>query len=196
MCGRHSKLIDSDPDTYTVDILGRMKAVHEQRNGSIELSRSDAPKVEALLRDYRTVYINAGGHVMLNSPGAVQATNVTIKNAKSSLKSVPAQGSLGSDVVRRNYVKHLIDRYNDFASKQTGRKEFSHGAIYRLVKNKYKADWERMPLACFDDLVMFLHDRIDRTQLGRINRGKGFKNYSTLDEYRIRYAGDADRVGA
>ena len=173
-----------------------MKAVHEQRNGSIELSRSDALKVEALLRDYRTVYINAGGHVMLNSPGGVQAINVTIKNTKSSMKSVPARGSLGSDVVRRNYAKHLIDRYNEFASKQTGRKDFSHAVIYRLIKNKYKADWERMPLSCFDDLVMFLHNRIDRTQLGRINRGKGIENYSTLDEYMRRYAGDMDGVGA
>jgi hypothetical protein len=195
MCARHSKLIDSDPNSYTVDILGKMKAAHEQKNGSIELSKSDALKVEALLRDYRTVYINAGGHVMLNSPGAVQATNVTIKNTKSSMKFVPAEGSLGSDVVHRNYAKHLIDRYNEFASKQAGRKEFSHAVIYRLIKNKYKADWERMPLACFDDLVMYLHDRIDRTQLGRINRAKGIKNYSTLDEYRRRYAGDADGVG-
>ena len=40
-----------------------------------------------------------------------------------------------------------------------------------------------MPLACFDDLVMFLHDRIDRTQLGRINRWQGHQEL--LDTRRI-----------
>lgn len=196
MCARHSKLVDADAKTYTVDILGEMKAVHEQRNGSIDLSKSDALKAEALLNDYRTVHITAGGHVMLNSPGAVQATSVTIKNTKGSVKTLPAPGSLGSDVVRRNYVKHLIDRYNDFARKQTGRKEFSHAAIYGWIKKRYKADWERIPLVCFDDLVERLHDRIDHTQLGSINRGKGIKNYSTFDEYRKTYAGDTDACGA
>lgn len=195
LCPRHHKQIDSDSRTYTVDRLGEMKAVHEQRNGSIELSKSDALKAEALLKDYRDLHINAGGHVMLNSPGAVQATNVIIKGNKGSVKLLPALGSLGSDVVRRNYAKHLVDRYNEFASKQTGRKEFSYGVIYRLIKKRYKADWERIPLARFDDLVKFLQDRIDKTQLGSINRGKGIKNYSTFDEYRRADAGDTDTTG-
>lgn len=196
MCARHTKLIDSDPDGYTVDVLNRMKATHERRNGSIELSKSDVLKAEALLQEYRAVYINAGGHVMLNSPGAVQATSVTIRSTKGSVRSVPAQGSLGSDVVRRNYAKHLIDRYNEFASEQTHRKEFSHAVIYRLIKNEYKADWERIPLVRFEDLVIFLHGRIDYTKLGRINRGKGIKNYSTFEEYRKTYASDAGTAKA
>jgi hypothetical protein len=87
-------------------------------------------------------------------------------------------------------VKHLIDRYNEFASKQTRRAKFSFGAIYPAIKKKFKADWERIPLARFIDLVEFLHYRIGRTQLGRINRGKGIKNYSTFDEYRRTYGGE------
>ncbi len=189
LCARHSKLIDSDPKTYTGEVLQRMKAIHEERNGSIELTQSDALKAEALVNAYRAVYITAGGHVMLNSPGAVQATNVTIKKTKRSVKVLPAQGSLGSDVVRRNYVRHLIDRYNDFASNQIGRDRFSYGFIYRFIKSRFKADWERIPLERFDDLIYLLQHRIDGTQLGRINRGKGIKNYSTFDEYRGTYAG-------
>ena len=196
MCARHSKLIDSEPKTYTVEVLGKMKAVHEQRYGSIELAQSDVLKAEALLTEYRAVHITAGGHVMLNSAGAVQATNVTIKHTKGSVKILPASGSLGSSVVCRNYAKHLIDQYNDFASQQAGRKGFSHAVIYRLIKNRFKADWERLPLVRFHDLVEYLHDRIDQTRLGRINRGKGIKNCSTFDEYRRRYAGDTEASGA
>jgi hypothetical protein len=193
LCARHSKLIDSAPQTYTVDALREMKEVHE-RNGSIELSRSDALKAEALLKDYRTLYITAGGHVMLNSPGAVQANTVTIKTAKKAVKTLPAQGSLGSDVVRGNYVKHLIDRYNEFAAKQTGRTVFSHAAIYSIIKKRFKADWERIPLTRLDDLIEFLQYRIDRTQLGSVNRGKGRKNYSTFEEYRRTYGGQSETL--
>ncbi len=189
LCTRHSKLIDSDPKTYTVNVLREMKRVHE-RTGLIELSKSDALKAEALLKNYREVYITAGGHVMLNSPGAVQATNVTFKGTKPSVKSLPAQGSLGAEVVRRNYVKHLIDRYNEFASKQTRRTKFRYPAIYAIIKKRFGADWERIPLARFDDLVELLHDRIDHTQLGSFNRGKRIKNYSTFDEYRRTSGGE------
>jgi hypothetical protein len=183
MCARHSKLIDSDPTSYPVDSLRQMKAAQE-KNGSIEISQSDALKAEALLKDYRAVYITAGGHVMLNSPGSIQAEKVTIQQTKGKAKFLPIEGSLGADLVRRNYVKHLIDRYNDFASKQTGRSVFSFAAIYSSIKKNFKADWERIPVTRFDELADFLQGRINRTQLGSINRSKGIKNYSTFEEYR------------
>jgi hypothetical protein len=189
MCARHSKLIDSEPKRFTVDLLQEMKARREQE-GSLELSPSDAMKAEALLTDYHALYITAGGNVMVNSPGSVLATNVTFKTTKSKVKFAPAEGTLGSDAVRRNYVKHLIDRYNNFASKQTRRTKFVFPAIYATIREEFKADWERIPLPRFEDLVDFLQKRVDRTQLGSINRGKGIKNYSTFEEYRRKYAGE------
>lgn len=189
MCARHSKLIDSDPKTYTVEVLHQMKEVQE-KNGTIELSQSDAQKAEALLKDYRAVYITAGGHVMLNSPGSVQAVNVTLRQSKGKPKFMPTEGSLGSDLVRRNYVKHLIDRYNDFASKQRGRTVFSFASIYATIKKQFKADWERIPLTRFDELVELLQHRIDRTQLGSINRGKGTRNYSSFEDFRRDHIGE------
>ena len=121
---------------------------------------------------------------MVNSPGSIQADNVTIKHTKGSPKFLPIEGSIGADLIRRNYVKHLIDRYNDFASKQTGRRRFSFVAIYSIIKKRFKADWERIPVTRFDELVDFVQARINRTQLGCINRGKGIKNFSTFDDYR------------
>lgn len=191
MCARHSKLIDSEPKTYTVDVLLQMKQAQEKK-GTIEISQLDAQKVEALLKDYRAVYITAGGHVMLNSPGSVQAVNVTIRQSKGKPKFAPAEGSLGSDVVRRNYVKHLIDRYNDFAAKQRGRTAFSFASVYALIKKQFKADWERIPLVRFAELVELLQDRIDRTQLGSINRAKGIRNYSSFDDFRRDHIGEGD----
>jgi hypothetical protein len=188
LCGRHSKIIDSRPKEFTVEKLHLMKEAHE-RNGSVEISKLDAVKAAALLEHYRSIHINAGGHVMLNSPGAVQATTVTFKSAKRSLRSLPAPGSLGAEVAPRNYVKHLIDRYKDFASKQRGRADYSHGFVYVLIKRQFKADWERIPFALFPDLVEFLQGRIDRTQLGKTNRSKGVKNYSSFEEYQREHGG-------
>ena len=187
LCARHGKLIDSDPNAHTVEVLTQMKAAQE-RSGSIELSRSDATKAQALLQDYRSLHITAGGHVMIRSPGSVQGTNVTVKTTKKTVKLMPAEGTLGSDALRRNYVKHLIDRYNEFASEQPGRAKFSFAAIYSHIKKRFGADWERIPLSRFDDLASLLHARIDRTRLGSVNRGKRIPNYSTLDEYRRKYA--------
>jgi hypothetical protein len=190
LCGRHSKIIDSNPKEFTVEILQRMKEAHE-KNGSVEVSKSDAVKAAALLAHYKGIQINAGGHVMLNSPGAVQATTVTIKSAKKSLRSLPAPGSLGAEVVPRNYVKHLIDRYKHFASRQRGRRDYSHGFIYELIKRQFKADWERIPISRFSELVNLLQERIDGTQIGRINRSKGIKNYSPFEVYEREYGGPA-----
>lgn len=187
MCGRHSKLIDSDPKTFTVTQLQAIKSAHEQP--CVDISRSDAEKAEALLKDYRSLFITAGGHVMLSSPGAVQATNITIKTTKSKIKLMPAAGTLGSDGVRRNYVKHLIDRYNHFASQQKGRKTpFSFTAIYSHLKKKLGADWERIPLTQFDAIVSLLQNRIDKTRQGSINRGNHYRNYSRFEEYQQKYA--------
>ena len=55
---------------------------------------------------------------------------------------------------------------------------------YGIIKKHFKADWERIPVTRFDELVNLLQVRIDRTQLGSINRGKGIKNFSTFDDYR------------
>lgn len=185
MCGRHSKLIDSEPNRFTVDWLREVKVTHESE-GSIKLIRSEARKAELLLKDYRALYISAGGHVMLGSPGAIQANNVVIMNRKKSVQILPPEGSLASELSKRNYIKHLIDRYNEFASQQRGRK-FSYAAIYGEITKRFGAKWDLVPIHLFEDLASFLQSRIDRTMRGRVNRGKGIRNYSTYGEFRQKY---------
>jgi hypothetical protein len=75
LCARHSKVVDSEPRTFSVELLQEIKEMHE-KNGAIELSAIEASKAERLLNDYREIYIHAGGHVMVNSPGGIQAAKV------------------------------------------------------------------------------------------------------------------------
>jgi len=187
LCARHSKLIDSDPAQYTIEVLSNMKERHEQRElGPVEMTSADALAAELLLKEYQGFHITAGGHVMVHSPGSVQASSVVIKNQNKRIAVLPPAESVASSLSHRNYVKHLIDRYQEFASKQPGRK-FRYPAIYDTVKRRYGAKWDFVSLRQFNELVLFLHQRIDRTMLGSVNRGKGIPNYSAFDEYRTKY---------
>lgn len=183
MCGRHSKVIDSEPRLYTVAKLQGFKVDHDQP-GENEISAADGIKVDRLLAEYRAIYINAS-QVVIES-----AAKVVFTKSKRPTIAAPA-GSIGSDLLRRNYAKHLIDRYNDFASKQPGREDFSFAAIYSMIEKRYGVKkWEMVPLSQFDDLCGRLQERIDKTRQGCINRGKGIKNYSTSDEYRTKYSSE------
>ena len=180
MCARHSKLIDSEPKRYTVELLLDMKNLHE-RNRQFELSAKEAQLAVRLLDDYRNIYINSASSVEVH-----RAENVVIKPTTKRVKIEAPVGSLASDLAKRNYVKHLIDRYHEFAEQQPGR-IFSYAAVYAEIKKRYGAKWDMISLAQFGSLVGFLQARIDRTMLGSINRGKGQSSYSSFAEYIEKY---------
>lgn len=185
LCAKHAKIIDSEPARYTVAELQRMKRLHEEP-GPIEVSQADAQKAELLFRHFDALSVSAGGHVMLNSPGGIQASQVVIKNPKKTVKVAPPAGSLACDLSRRNYVKHLIDRYQELAKQQPDR-VFRYPVIYKAVKRRFGVNWDSVPLRQFEALVEFLQQKIDRTMLGSINRGKATRNYSTFVEYCDKY---------
>src|SRR6266480_5080536 len=106
MCSRHSKIVDSDPLRFTVELIHEIKSVHE-RSRLLELSETDAKKAELLFQDYRAIYIQAG-EVTVNRPTAVHATNVTIRATKQSVNVLPPKGSIGSRVDECRYIQHLI----------------------------------------------------------------------------------------
>lgn len=159
--------------------------MHEEER-PVKLSKSEARKAELLLKDYRAIYISAGGNVMLDSPGGIQANSVVIVNRKKAVRILPPDGSLASDLSKRNYIKHLIDRYHEFASQQPGR-NFRYAAIYAVIAKQFGAKWDLVPLRRFEDLILFLQHKIDTTMLGRMNCSKSKPNYSTYEEFRQKY---------
>ena len=186
MCGRHAKIIDSDPRQFTGDLLQEIKAIHEGER-LCELSRADAEKAELLFKDYRAIYIKAARNVVVNRPSAVHAEHVTIKTAKQRVNVLPPEGSIGSRVDECRYVQHLIQRYQDFASRQPQRRAggFKFPAIYSAINKRYGVrNWKLIPLTKFDDVCSYLQARIDRTWLGRVSLGK---NYSTFADFCTKY---------
>jgi len=182
LCARHSKVIDSEPRRYTVARLQEMKSAHEKPTEN-ELSVADGRNVDRLLIAYRDLYIHAT-KVYIER---VEAQKAEFYNSGRPNVVAP-DDAIGSDLLRRNYTKYLIDRYNRFASSQPDRERFAFPAVYSLVESRYGVKkWELIPMRHFEELCSLLRAKIDKTWLASVNRSKRRKSYSTLEEYRVKY---------
>jgi hypothetical protein len=111
----------------------------------------------------------------------VVANEVKITTARA-VKLHPPEGVLGSDAARRSYIKRLVDRYNDFKRSEMG-EEMDFRVIYRAITREFKCKWDFVPLTRFDELAAYLQRRIDGTILGKVQKKKGGRNYSTFEEF-------------
>jgi len=112
------------------------------------------------------------------------ANTVNIKtNQKNKPKISYPEGSVGNILVKRNYIKYLVDRYNEYkrADKNIGKSKYS--IIYSGIKREFKTKWDFVPESRFDELVSYLQKRIDKTILGRTQKSRNHKNYESFEEY-------------
>ena len=99
-------------------------------------------------------------------------------------------GSIGADLVRRNYIRYLTERYFRYreADASFGPKavrRFSYAVLFKNIEAHFKAPTYFIPVSRFDDLVDFLHRKIESTILGKRNRARGHRNYQTFDEFQL-----------
>lgn len=184
LCRRHHKIIDTEPDIYSVEVLEDMKAIQATRFGRPEQA-SDSVYAKLLLNAKRLVEINNNsGNVVVDSPGAIVGRTVNVKTSRRTVHIHPAAGTVGADPDASRYVQHLISRYNEFASKEPTRaSRFSYGAISRNIEQRFGSQWKLLPMADFADLCAYLQGRIDKTRTARLNASKGRPSYSNFDEY-------------
>ncbi len=117
----------------------------------------------------------------------VIANNLEIKVQKKSIKFNPPKDTLASSANHRNYIKHLIDRYHEFKTADIGKKNMNYTIIYAAIKREFGTTWDMTSLSQFDRLAAFMHQRIDNTILGKNNRARNIKNYSTFEDYLQKY---------
>jgi len=110
------------------------------------------------------------------------SANTIIYKAKAKPKMEYADGSIGKNNEKRNYIKHLVDRYNEYKLAEVGKEKMKYSAIYSSIIKEFKASVYQIPEYQFEKLSEFLKVRIDKTMIGRINKGKRQKNYSSLEE--------------
>ena len=111
----------------------------------------------------------------------VVANEVKITTARS-IKLHPPDGVIGSDADRRSYIKRLIDRFNDFKRSEMG-DDMDFRMIYAAITREFKCKWEFVPVTRFDELAAYLQRRIDGTIVGKVQKKKGGRNYSTFEEF-------------
>jgi hypothetical protein len=101
--------------------------------------------------------------------------------------------SIGADLLRRNYIRYLTERYFRFreADASFGTKavrRFSYAVLFKNIENHFKAPTYFIPISRFDELVDFLQRKIEATILGKRNRAHGHRNYETFDEFQLTQA--------
>ena len=127
----------------------------------------------------------------LNNPviGNDNTVNITVKKqvTKKIVEKYP-EGSIGRDVLMYGYAKRMADRYADYKNYDLKKKGevFNYSSFYKKVMNDFRAGgYFHIPQTRFLELVEYLQKRIDGTVLGKINKSKGTKNYSTFEEYKL-----------
>lgn len=106
------------------------------------------------------------------------------KRAKSVKPEFP-EGALGRNLSKKNYVSYLIKRYGEWKQFELDRKneKFNWASFNKSIMNRYKASGiNYIDIRHFDDLVDYLQKRIDGTIMGKAQKAKGLKNYSTFQE--------------
>jgi hypothetical protein len=98
-------------------------------------------------------------------------------------------GSIGRNLVKRNYVRYLVQRYHRFREADSSfgfgsrAAPFSYAVIFKNIERKFKAQTYFIAETQFDDLVTHLQHLIDRTILGKRNTKRGIRNYESLREF-------------
>lgn len=184
LCRNHHKVIDSEPEIYTVDALTGMKSIHEKAAGRPE-TLQDRFFAKILLNDLRRISVtNNSGNVAIQSPGAMQAQTINVKTTTKKISVSAPPGTIGADQNASRYIQHLIKRYNEFGGSDSTRKtNFSYGAISRNIESNFGAEWRLLPLEKADAVFEYLQGRITKTRQARVNKGKGYRAFSTYEEF-------------
>lgn len=188
LCKNHHQIVDAIPDTYEAQLLMDMRDSHADR-GPVELTPDASSQASLLYRALLDGLICQHlTQIMVNSANSVQAktiNTVVIKTAARKPPTIqPADGAVAHHLHMRNYVLHLIERYQDYqkadASKQGSGK---YTIIHRAIKREFGMKWDCVPQSRFPELVAYLQRRIRDTRLGRNLNAKGRKLFSTWDEW-------------
>lgn len=98
------------------------------------------------------------------------------------------KGCIGADLIRRNYIRYLVERYHRFKEAelspgQTTRSTYA--VIYKNIETRFKTPTYFVPTSQFEELADYLKSRIDQTILGKRQRSRSSASYSSFDEFQF-----------
>lgn len=180
---------------------------HEFRNtglvwnyASIEQFRKDLRKhlaraVQRLLTSLRSDSVTppAGDassiQIERNQGIAAHTINNVIykESGKKGAKRGPVIGTIGSDMLRKNYISYLVRQYNEFLKigrerfGDTRRVPFSH--LSTRIIQVFKAPANALPLIRFEEVADFAKEYVDDTIVGRNNRRQRIPSYQSFEAF-------------
>jgi hypothetical protein len=192
----HHKIVDSEPKTYTVELLNDFKEIHE-RNGNIELTQDDMPLIRKLIDAYLQIQATEEAQLMVDSPAGIQAKHIKVEDNKKRIfrktvnLKVVGDGNViaGGDmihtekIVHRNIiqpgpqhiteeqaseVKLLIDELSQI-DVDAGRPD-SHRNWFSWLYRKFKVtSYKTIPSEKFEAVISWLRQQkaINRKKLRR-----------------------------
>jgi hypothetical protein len=137
-------------------------------------------KLRRPLQPAKVIKING---VVNNSTiaNSIQANKIVINGKKPRLGF--ADNAIGNDAFKKNYINHLIDRYIKFREYDLGKGKANYAIVHSMIKKEFKASTFQIPVQQFESLSTYLQKRIEGTVLGRINKSKAMKLFSTFLEF-------------
>jgi hypothetical protein len=180
LCASHHRMVDAAPDTYPASFLRAIKSTQE-----VERSPGEHVAIVSAGRPRSGAAVVGNiGPMIIESPNAAIAQNMTIRANGRSVKVQPPVGTIGADERASRYVAYLIKRYNEFAASEPSRRtKFSYAAISKNVESKFNGKWQLQPLSKFNDICDYLHDRISKTRQAKLNTSKDRKSYRTFEAF-------------
>lgn len=129
--------------------------------------------------------LNDAIQLVNSSNSGIIANNLTIKHSR--LCVAPINETIGSNRDLRNYIKYLIDRYHEFKIADVGKENMKYQVLYKAIIREFGAKWDHIGLDKFENLVQYLHYRIDVTILGKNQKAQGKENYRSFESYQHKY---------
>ena len=130
--------------------------------------------------------VNIGGNVN----NSIVANKVQV-SGKGALRMTYPAGSVGASVYKKNYLDYLIKRYYDYRKADPSfaalshSQRFHHAEIHTTIQSKFKAKTFFVSESQFEQLCAYIKARIDRTILGKRNKSRGIRNYSSFEEQTV-----------
>lgn len=155
----------------------------------------------AVLTQKRVIQLQAKSHLNTEPERAQNVTVTQTQNTGIIANIVNFKGkrppkmnypsdSIGADTIKKSYIDYLYGRYIDYRKADVSFGAFAHskrfhpGELHRTIQTKFKARTFYIHVARFDELVDYMHGRIDQTILGKRNRKQGTPNYDMFSEYK------------
>lgn len=188
LCATCHKRVDSEPETFTVDLLVDIKGLHESK-GALEVTPEIKRQAVILfqhLAPKRKVTAHASGSGVAVAVGGDNHGSITIHQAapKKAPKSKYPANSIGADANFSGYIEYLVELAYKYWE---GVEAMTPGRIGKKIKTKFRLGKRtrlHLGIQRFQDLVDFIITEVlAPSPVGKRHGRNGTKLCRTFEEW-------------